>query len=88
MKRITASEARRDWFRVLDEVVSGEVIVVERKGRRVVLRCEDLELATEADGGSDYSALLRAPDLDRADRWRWAWGGPDRDVTSVTVHDS
>jgi hypothetical protein len=87
MKRITASDARKNWFRVLDEVVAGEVFVVERKGRRVILRCEEPELATEGDTFPDYSSLLRAPDVDCADHWGWAWGGPDRELTSVTVDD-
>ncbi len=47
MKRIAASEVRRNWFRILDDVISGEVIVVERKGRSVILRCEDLEAEAE-----------------------------------------
>jgi hypothetical protein len=63
------------------------VIVVERKGRKVVLRCEDLEPEIEASTGPDYLSLLRVPDLDQADRWGWAWGGPDHDLTSVTVDD-
>jgi hypothetical protein len=87
MKRITASDARKNWFRVLDEVVAGEVFVVERKGRRVILRCEELERASQEDPTPDYSALLRAADVDSADRWGWAWAGPDREVTSVTVDD-
>ena len=40
MKKVTASEARKRWFRLLDDAASGEVIVVERKGRRLVLRRE------------------------------------------------
>ena len=88
MKRIAASDARRNWFRILDDVISGEVVVVERKGRSVILRCEDLEAEAETANGPDYRPLLQAPDLDQADRWGWEWGGPDRDLTSVTVNDS
>ncbi len=40
MKRVTASEARKSWFRLLDDVAAGEVVVIERKGRRIVLRGE------------------------------------------------
>jgi hypothetical protein len=32
MKRVTASEARRNWFRLLDEVAAGAVVVIERGG--------------------------------------------------------
>ena len=31
MKRLTASEVRKNWFRVLDEVAAGEGVVLERK---------------------------------------------------------
>ena len=41
MKRLTASEVRKNWFRVLDEVAAGEVVVLERKGQWLVLRRED-----------------------------------------------
>jgi antitoxin (DNA-binding transcriptional repressor) of toxin-antitoxin stability system len=70
MKRITASEARRNWFEVLDRVAAGEVLMIERHGRWIVLRRE------EAPAGSvqDYSALIRAvDDVSRADEWTWDW---------------
>jgi len=41
MKKVTASEARRQWFRLLDEAAQGEVIVLQRRGRRLVLRREE-----------------------------------------------
>ncbi len=28
-------------------------------------------------GETSYSALLRVPDAESADRWGWAWSGPD-----------
>ncbi|MGH7564296.1 MAG: type II toxin-antitoxin system Phd/YefM family antitoxin [Gemmatimonadota bacterium] len=69
MKRVTASQARKDWFRLLDEAVAGEVIVIERNGRRIVLR-----LAETTDPSSpDYSDVISAPDADEADRWSWEW---------------
>ena len=73
MKRITASAARRNWFRLLDEVVQGEKIVIERRGRRIVVLCEDLEEADPNKGTPDYSILLQVPDADEADRWSWNW---------------
>jgi antitoxin (DNA-binding transcriptional repressor) of toxin-antitoxin stability system len=30
MKQVTASEARKNWFRLLDEALDGEVIAVQR----------------------------------------------------------
>lgn len=72
MNRITASEARRRWFQILDRVADGEVIVIERKGRRILLRREEEEdLASEVP---DYSALIRPiEDVNRADEWGWEW---------------
>jgi hypothetical protein len=65
MTQITASEARRNWFQLLDRVAAGETIVIERKGRRLLL-CRD-EIP-------DYSAIIRAvADVSRADDWSWDW---------------
>ena len=71
MKRVTASDARRDWFRLLDEVAGGEKVVIERRGRRIVLSCEDTDEATMTI--PDYGALIRAPAADQAELWSWEW---------------
>ena len=73
MKKVTASEARRQWFRLLDEAVQGEVIVVERNGHRLVIRRDDAGKAREAPRASRYARLLRVPRADEADRWSWEW---------------
>ena len=75
MKEVTASEARRQWFRLLDEAAQGEVIVVQRKGRRLVLRREDMGKARAASPAPKYRRLLRVPHVDQADRWSWEWKG-------------
>ncbi|MBN2498975.1 MAG: hypothetical protein JXR96_30580 [Deltaproteobacteria bacterium] len=72
MKRVTATEARKSWFKLLDEVADGEVVVVERRGRRLVIRCEDGE-ADAAAGVPDYRGMLKATHADQADRWGWDW---------------
>jgi hypothetical protein len=79
MKRVTASEARRNWFRLLDEVIAGETVVVERKGWRVVLRREKQSSEGKIP---DYSGLLRSGDLELADRWGWRWS-PDEELEFV-----
>ncbi len=71
MKRITASEARRDWFRILDEVADGEVVVIVRKGRRIMLRREP-DRARSAPV-PDYGDIIQVPDVERAAEWGWAW---------------
>jgi hypothetical protein len=73
MKRVTASEARRTWFRLLDEVAQGAVVCIERGGRRIVLRRETDP--TDEAGVPDYASLLRVPALNEADRWGWKWSG-------------
>jgi antitoxin (DNA-binding transcriptional repressor) of toxin-antitoxin stability system len=76
MKKITATEARKDWFRLLDEVAAGEVAIIERNGRRLRLAREEESLGSP--GVPDYSALIRAQAPDEADSWTWEWpGDPD-----------
>ncbi|MGH2395896.1 MAG: hypothetical protein ACRDFW_02690 [bacterium] len=79
---MNASEARKQWFRLLDEALRGEVIVVQRKGRRLVLRREELKDAGDRAGARQYKRLLRAPGADEADRWSWEWRGPERGLVS------
>jgi antitoxin (DNA-binding transcriptional repressor) of toxin-antitoxin stability system len=75
MKRVTASEARKNWFRLLDEVARGEVVCIERGGRLITLKREpDLGQGTTVQ---DYRNLLRVPDVDRADQWGWSWSEED-----------
>lgn len=70
VKRITATQARRHWFEVLDRVAAGEVMMIERHGRRIVLRREEAPAAPVRD----YSALIRpVVDVNRADAWSWEW---------------
>ena len=63
MKKVTASEARKHWFRILDDAAHGEVIVLERKGRRLVLRREEPDKPGTVAKGPDIavSCALRMP---------------------------
>ena len=69
MKTVTPSQARKNWFRLLDEAAEGEVIVIERKGRRLVLQREPGK-KTEIPS---YQGLIEAADVARADAWSWEW---------------
>jgi hypothetical protein len=73
MKHVKASEARKHWFRLLDDALRGEVIAVERKGQRIVLRREELSDTRTAKGSRRYKKLLRVPRADEADQWSWEW---------------
>lgn len=70
MKRVTASEARKNWFRLLDEVAAGGVVSIDRGGVRVVLRRESRD---EAASVPDYSELISGGDLSDAHKWSWEW---------------
>ena len=75
MKRVTASEARKNWFRLLDEVVQGAEICIERGGRRIVIRSEPEE--SEENSHPDYAGLLRVMEVEEADQWGWTWSEED-----------
>lgn len=74
MKRVTASEARRHWFRLLDEVAAGQTVVVERNGRRIVIKRQAERVRERVP---HYRAVLRGP-ADEADAWTWEWTAPGK----------
>jgi antitoxin (DNA-binding transcriptional repressor) of toxin-antitoxin stability system len=76
MKTVTATEARRVWFRLLDEVAAGEVVVVERGAVRLELRRADLAAAAAGWSVADYRRVLRVAEENGVDRWGWEWN-PD-----------
>ena len=82
MKRVTATEARKNWFRLLDEVAAGEAVVVERKGHLLVLRRENARPETQP-AVPDYRKLLRVPAAEEADHWSWEWPGQERELRPV-----
>lgn len=71
MKRVTATEARKNWFRLLDEVAEGEVVLIERDGARLCLSL--VEQAETSPRIPNYQGLIHVPDADTADQWGWEW---------------
>lgn len=71
MHKMKPSDVRRQWFAVLDRVVAGEVVAVERHGHLVVLRREEPSRARARV--PDYSGVLKVPNAEEADRWEWTW---------------
>ena len=71
MKVVTATEARKNWFRLLDEVSGGEVVLIERAGVR--LRHSLAEPADLSARLPDYRGLIHVPDADSVDQWGWEW---------------
>lgn len=93
MKRVTASDARKNWFRLLDEVAAGEVVVIERAGRRILIQREPA--AVHEAAAPAYGDLISASAADAgcADEWGWTWDGPEseltpRDLSGVEVDDA
>jgi antitoxin (DNA-binding transcriptional repressor) of toxin-antitoxin stability system len=64
MKIVTLTELRRNIFQLVDEVLAtGEPIVIDRKGARLVLRGETQRRSEESEA-------------ERAERWRRFWAEP------------
>ena len=68
MKYVTASDARKHWFSLLDEAAKGQVIAIERNGKTLVLRADKPRKAKRA-----HKKLINGPDVDNADKWGWDW---------------
>jgi len=79
MKSVTASEARRNWFKLLDEVAAGEVVAIRRNGKRIILSAE----RPRKRALPLYKGLIAGDDLDNADKWGWNWS-PEKGLTPVT----
>jgi len=80
MKHVTASEARKHWFKLLDEAANGESIAIERNGKRLVLRSEEQKRKEKIP---DYSRVIQVPDAENADKWGWKWT-ERRGLTPIT----
>jgi antitoxin (DNA-binding transcriptional repressor) of toxin-antitoxin stability system len=85
MKRVTASDARKNWFRLLDEVAAGEVVCLERKGHRILITRDDAD--STSDRIPDYSEFLVVSSPDDADRWGWEWS-TEGDLEPTTREDN
>ncbi|HYU30522.1 MAG TPA: hypothetical protein VEW48_00030 [Thermoanaerobaculia bacterium] len=81
MKRMTATEARKHWFRLLDEVAEGEIVLIEREGARLVLKMAD----PRDSSIPDYRGLIRVPDAAEAGEWGWEWSGSPEGLKPRTV---
>jgi hypothetical protein len=73
MKQVTATEARKNWFTLLDEVARGEVIAIRRNDKNLILRLEKSKRVTP-----DYTKSIDFPDADEAETWGWEWKGPGK----------
>ena len=78
MKCVTASEARKNWFTLLDEAVKGEVTAIQRHDKKLILK-----LQTKKSAAPSYKGLIDFPDADEADTWGWEWKGPGKLVPKM-----
>jgi hypothetical protein len=77
MKQVTATEARRKWFTLLDEVANGEVIAIERNDKRIILKLQKTKKVVP-----NYKASIDFPEADDADTWGWEWKEPGKLVST------
>jgi hypothetical protein len=68
MKHVTASEARTNWFKLLDEAAKGEVIAIQRGEKTLILRAEKHKKPAPS-----YTGLIGGKNLENADKWGWEW---------------
>ena len=73
MKQVTATEARKNWFTLLDEAAKGEVIAIKRNDKKLILKLEKTKKTIP-----DYTLSIDFPDADDADTWGWEWKGPGK----------
>jgi hypothetical protein len=71
MKHVSASEARKNWFKLLDEAANGEVIAIQRNDKKLILKMQKKKPSVPS-----YKGLIRFPDADNADIWGWEWEKP------------
>lgn len=70
MVRTTATQARKDFFRLLDAVERGEEVVLERKGVRFRLSREDTAATSEVSEPRPR-VVIRDPAV-LSGQWTWA----------------
>lgn len=70
MTRINATEARQEFFRLLDAVENGETVIVERKGTRFQLSL----IEAEPETGPAAPVRITDPEVLSGN---WTWVGDD-----------
>lgn len=71
MKKVSATEARKGFFKLLDRAVRGEAVFIERGGTLLRLVVGGKNKKTKGQI-PDYKAHISGS-VDRADRWSWDW---------------
>ena len=83
MKQLSATEARRNFFHLLDEAARGHPVFIEKRG--VVIRMtRERKSDRKSFSGFDYKPYFKGETLDDADRWSWDWN-PEKGMTLKTL---
>lgn len=81
MKSYTSTEARRQFFKILDRALSGEPVYVERNGIPIRLVPERKRPRPVR---VNYKDSIHS-NLDNADQWSWDWS-PQEGLKVVQPH--
>ncbi|OGP08468.1 MAG: hypothetical protein A2048_09135 [Deltaproteobacteria bacterium GWA2_45_12] len=76
MKRFSATEARVNFFKILDLSVQGETVIIERNGIPIHLVPHPKKKRAKK---TDYSSLIHSK-VDDAETWSWEWE-PNKELT-------
>ncbi|MBI2336040.1 MAG: type II toxin-antitoxin system Phd/YefM family antitoxin [Deltaproteobacteria bacterium] len=69
MKQFSATEARKNFFKLLDSAVEGETVTIKRKGIVLKLVPSRPQKTKKVSG---YSPYIHS-DVSKADQWVWHW---------------
>ena len=73
MRSISATEARKNFFRLLDTAVKGEPVVITRHGVALELvRSLPKKKGSRKSASLNYKQAIIGP-LASADKWGWEW---------------
>lgn len=83
MKQVTATQARQNFFKLLDCAARGEKIVIERKGVSLELVRQPTRKGKRKSGKiPDYSNCIFS-DVSNADKWTWEWEPGENDLRFI-----
>ncbi len=80
MKHYSATEARKNFFSLLDDALDGNKVYIEREGQVLELTPKKKKVKKL----SYKKFFLSSPTVDDADTWGWGWT-PDKGLTPITL---
>jgi antitoxin (DNA-binding transcriptional repressor) of toxin-antitoxin stability system len=86
MGRVTATEARRNLFQLLDQALEGKAVIIERNGRSIVLKAHPARRVPRKHSAAAYRKALGEDAtrwIDEVESWTWEWRGPGKPMKLV-----